>query len=114
MAWFFQIFFGLIGVCVVLALASFLKNCVSRERKEPAVVKERKQNLFPMSLGTARRDRTEYELVFFLPKSNKTVSFTVSNRIYGSYPVGTGGILTSRGTLFIRFETDQGTVDRSP
>lgn len=110
MAWFFRIFFGGIALCLLIWLGGFVKNCLSPKRTEPAVVKERKTNLFPMSFGTARKDRTEYELVFFLPGSRKTLGFTVSKTLYDRCPEGTGGVLVCRGSRLIRFETEPNPV----
>ena len=55
MEWLFRIVFGLMGVCVLIWLAEQVKNLLSPRQRCPAVVKERRQQVFPVSVGFKRR-----------------------------------------------------------
>ena len=65
MEWLFRIVFGLMGVCVLIWLAEQVKNLLSPRQRCPAVVKERRQQVFPVSVGFKRRDRTQRQITFF-------------------------------------------------
>lgn len=103
MEWFFRCFSGLLMVCVLISLAGTLKNLCSPRRSAPAVVVERSQKCFPLSNGFQRKDRQEYAVTFFLPQSQKTLSFTVSRSLYEAAPAGADGMLVWRGSWLCRF-----------
>lgn len=104
MAWLFRIFFGLILVCGLIALAGWVKNLLAVERSCKAVVQNRSKRVFPVTIGSIRKDRTEYQLTFFIPEENRTRTFEVSAGLYDQCPVGTGGVLTYRGARLRTFQ----------
>ena len=104
MAWFFRILFGLLGLCLLIWLAEQGKNLLTPRQRCPAVVKQRRQQVFPVSVGFKRRDRTEYQLEFYLPRQQRTVTFEVSQTVYASSPPGTGGWLSWRGSRLLCWE----------
>lgn len=108
MTWFFRIIFGLLGLCVLIWLAEQVKNLFSPRQRCPAVVQRQKQQVFPVSVGFKRRDRMEYQLEFFLPRQQRTVTFEVSQDVYESSPAGTGGWLSWRGSRFLGWEPQGG------
>ena len=104
MEWLFRIVFGLMGVCVLIWLAEQVKNLLSPRQRCPAVVKERRQQVFPVSVGFKRRDRTQRQITFFLPQQQKTLTFEVGEALYEASPSGTGGYLTWRGSRLVQWE----------
>ncbi len=108
MAWFFRIVFGLLGLCLLIWLAEQVKNLLSPRQRCPAVVKQRRQQVFPVSMGFKRRDRNQYLMEFFLPRQQRTVTFEVSQSVYESSPTGTGGWLSWRGSRFLGWEPQGG------
>ena len=91
MQWFFRIMFGLMGVCLLLWLAARGKDLLTRKQSRPAVVRQKKKILFPVSNGFRRNDRMEYQLTFFLPETREDLTFTVSPELYAACDEGTGG-----------------------
>lgn len=104
MEWLFRIVFGLMGVCVLIWLAEQVKNLLSPRQRCPAVVKERRQQVFPVSVGFKRRDRIQYQITFFLPQRQKLLTFEVGQQLYEDSPPGTGGHLTWQGGRLVRWE----------
>lgn len=97
MEWLFRLFFGLIGVCILITVIARIKNLLSAEHTCAAVVKERTRQVFPVTIGSVRKDRMECRLTFFIPEQQKTLTFDVSEALYEQCPVGAGGTLTFRG-----------------
>ena len=104
MVWFFRIFFGLIGLCLLIWLGEQARNWFTPRRSCPAVVQERRRQVFPVSVGFKRQERVERRLTFYLPQQQKTLSFEVSQALYEASPVGTGGCLTWKGGRLVRWE----------
>lgn len=98
MEWFLRFFFGLWAVCALIFLSGALKNLFSPKQSAQAMVIGRSKNFFPFSTGFYRKDRQEYVLTFLLLQSRQTLTFSVSEALYRSAPVGTGGLLTWRGS----------------
>ena len=67
-------------------------------------MKERRQQVFPVSVGFKRRDRTQRQITFFLPQQQKTLTFEVGEALYEASPSGTGGYLTWRGSRLVQWE----------
>lgn len=105
MAWLFRIFFCLIAVCILIALIGWGRNLFAAERSCKAVVQDRSKQVFPMTIGSVRKDRIDYQLTFFIPEENRTLTFEVSAALYDQCPVGTGGALTYRGSRLRTFQT---------
>ncbi len=104
MEWFFRIFFGLLGLCALIWLAGRVRDLLSPRQRCPAVVRERRQQVFPVSVGFKRRDRIQYQITFFLPQQQKTLTFEVGQQLYEDSPPGTGGYLTWQGGRLVRWE----------
>ena len=104
MGWLFRGFFCLLAVCILIALAGWIRNLCAAERTCKAVVRERSKRVFPMMTGFSRKDRVECRLTFFLPEENRSLTFEVSEELYEQCPVGTGGTLTYRGTGLRAFQ----------
>ncbi len=103
MKWLFRGFFCLLAACVLIALIGWGKNLFAAERSCKAVVRDRSKQVCPMMVGFGRKDRVDYQLTFFIPEENRTLTFGVSEELYEQCPVGTGGTLTYRGTRLLAF-----------
>ena len=104
MQWFFRIMFGLMGACLLLWLAARGKDLLTRKQSRPAVVRQKKKMLFPLSNGFRRNDRMEYQLTFFLPETREDLTFTDSPDLYAACDEGAGGRLTYQGSRLICWE----------
>ncbi len=106
MSWIFRIFFGIIGLCIIIAALYGLRNLLAREQSCKAVVKQRSKKVFPVSYGGKRRDRSECKVTFLLADSQKELTFDVKEKLYDQLPRGTVGTLTWKGSWLKDFRTE--------
>lgn len=104
MQWFFRIMFGMMGLCLLVWLAGLGHNFLQPKQSGTAILRQKKQAVFPVSNGFKRNDRMEYQLVFFLPEGRKDLSFTVSPELYEACTEGAGGMLTYQGSRLVHWE----------
>ena len=105
MQWFFRIMFGMMAGCRIVWLIGKGRNFLLPKQSSAAILRQKKQAVFPVSNGFKRNDRMEYQLVFFLPESRRDLSFTVSPALYETCAEGAGGVLTYQGSRLVNWES---------
>lgn len=103
MAWYLSAFFGLVALCGVIYGAFQLKDLFAQKTESEATVIKRYAENFPMTVGFAKKDRTERHLVF-RQEAGAEVDFTVAESLYTQCPVGTKGRLSYQGGRLLRFD----------
>lgn len=106
MKWLFRIFFAFVLLCAILAAGYLLRNLLSKEHKSKALVKQRSKKVFPVTMGSIRRDKSECKITFFIPELKKELVFDVSETLYDRLPTGTVGTLTWRGSWLRNFSPE--------
>jgi hypothetical protein len=106
MDWIFKLFFGMLGLAILVCIVMWVIERSKPEKTVHCTLETRMREKFPYSTVVGRRDKVDYTLIFRTDDGD-TVSVAVTKEIYTSIQKGTRGDLRHRGSHFISFTAEE-------